>query len=89
MKHAPPETYTPLPTRAQQRMVTHQAINVPTIQEQVTTKRIFTHNALMEYTATHGLTKFEHYANPMVHPTTGESISSYKRLMNNLETAET
>jgi hypothetical protein len=26
---------------------------------------------------------FEHYAMPMVHPTTGETISSYKRLMNN------
>ena len=37
----------------------------------------------------HGPTKFEHYANPMVHPTTVETISSYKRLMNNPETAET
>ena len=31
---------------------------------------------------------FAHFASPMVHPTTGETISSYKRLMNDPETAE-
>jgi hypothetical protein len=31
---------------------------------------------------------YEHYATPMAHPTTGELISSYKRLMNNPHTAE-
>jgi hypothetical protein len=31
---------------------------------------------------------YAHYASPMVHPTTGETITSYKRLMNNPETAE-
>ena len=60
-----------------------------TIQEQVSTEHIFTPHALMEYTTMHGPTKFEYYANPMVHPTTGETISSYKRLMNYPETAET
>ena len=70
-------------------MVTQQAIHVLTIQEQVSTKHIFTPNALMEYKTMHRPTKFEHYANPMAHPTTGETISSYKRLMNNPETAET
>ena len=29
-----------------------------------------------------------HFVSPMVHPTTGETISSYKRLMNDPETAE-
>ena len=32
--------------------------------------------------------KFEHYANPMVHPVTGKTISSYKQLMNNPATVE-
>jgi len=32
--------------------------------------------------------KFEHYANPMVHPKTGETISSYKKLMHDPATAE-
>jgi hypothetical protein len=31
---------------------------------------------------------YKHYAMPMRHPTTGELISSYKRLMNNPHTAE-
>ncbi len=31
---------------------------------------------------------FEHYANPMVHPITGETISSYIKLMNDLATAK-
>jgi hypothetical protein len=43
----------------------------------------------MEWATTHGPTKFEHYANPMVHPTMGETISIYKRLMNDPKTAET
>jgi hypothetical protein len=32
---------------------------------------------------------FEHYAMPMVHPTMGKAISSYKWLMNNPVTADT
>ncbi len=31
---------------------------------------------------------FAHFASPMIHPTTGEAISGYKRLMNDTETAE-
>ena len=31
---------------------------------------------------------YEHYAMPGIHPTTGELIRSYKRLMNNANTAE-
>jgi hypothetical protein len=31
---------------------------------------------------------YAHFVSPMVHPTMGEMISSYKRLMNDPETAE-
>ena len=31
---------------------------------------------------------FKHYANPMVHPVMGKTISSYKKLMNNPATPE-
>ena len=89
MKYAPPTTCTLIPTRAQQRMVTQQAINVLTIQEQSSTERIFTPNAIMECATTHGPTQCEHSANPMVDPTTGEKISSYKHLMTDPEMAET
>ncbi len=69
-------------------MVTQQAINVLTIQEKVSTDRVFTPTALMEFAVTHGPTKFENYASPMVHPVMGETISSYKKLMNNPAMAE-
>jgi hypothetical protein len=32
---------------------------------------------------------FEHFAMPMIHPTTGETIASYKKLMNDPATQET
>ncbi len=69
-------------------MVTQQAINVLTIEEKVSTDRVFTPTALMEFAVMHGPTKFEHYANPTVHPVTGETISSHKKLMNDPTTAE-
>ncbi len=31
---------------------------------------------------------YAHFASPMVHPTTGDTITSYKHLMHNQETAE-
>ena len=86
---SPHKTYSPFPSAARQKMVTQQAINILTIQEQVSADRIFTPNTLMVFVTTHSPTKFEHYANPMVHPTTGETISSYKRLINDPETTET
>jgi hypothetical protein len=84
----PPVTFNPIPSGARQQMVTQQAINVLTIQEQVATNEAFTPNSLMQFIVMHGLTKFKHYANPTVHPVTGETISSYKKLMNDPATAE-
>ncbi len=84
----PPVTITPIPSRARQRVVMQQAINVLTIQEKVATNNAFTLKTLMEFIVTHGPTKFEHYANPMVHPVTCETVSSYKKLMNDPATAE-
>ena len=59
-----------------------------TIQEQVAGNNAFTPHSLTKVGVTNGPMIFEHYANPMVHPTTGETISSYKKLMNDPETAE-
>ena len=70
-------------------MVTQQAINVLTIQGNVATDWIFTPIVLMEFATAHGPTKFEHYANPMVHLTMGKTISNYKRIMNDPGSAET
>ncbi len=84
----PPVTFTPIPSGARQRVVTQQAINVLTIQEKVATNNAFTPKTLMEFVVMHGSTKFKHYATLMVHPVTGETISSYRKLMNDPATAE-
>jgi hypothetical protein len=56
-------------------VVTQQAINVLTIQENVATNTAFMPKTLLEFVVTHGPTKFELYVNPMVYPITGETIS--------------
>ncbi len=84
----PPKMYTAIPRRARQRLVTQQAINVLTIQEDVSLDTMYTPQALMNKRAQMLPTMFEHFASPMVHPITGETISSYKKLMNNPATAE-
>ena len=81
-------TRTPIPTRAQHRMVTQQAINVLAIQEQATPERIFAPRCLEKYLPTPGPSNLKHYANPMVHPVTGETITSYKKAMKDPATAE-
>jgi hypothetical protein len=86
---APPKaTSRPIPSVARQRIVTQQALNVMTIQQQVATNAAFTPSALTPHGVTHRPMKFEHYANPMVHPIMGETISSYKKLMHDPATAE-
>jgi hypothetical protein len=84
----PPQTFTATPRGAWQRLVTQQAINVLTIQEEVSLDTMYTPQALMNKRAQVLPTMFEHFASPMVHPITGETISSYKKLMNDPETAE-
>jgi hypothetical protein len=84
----PPQTYTAIPRGARQRLVTQQVINILTIQEEVSLDTMYTLQALMNEQAQVLPTMYEHFANPMVHPITGETISSYKKLMNNPATAE-
>jgi hypothetical protein len=71
-----------LPRTIQQ---TH-AINILTLMEQASSSTSHTPHALMKYPKMP--INFEHYANPMVHPVTGETISSYKKLMHNPATSE-
>jgi hypothetical protein len=85
--HAWPASSSP-PPGATSRIVTQQAINVMTLKERVTDHGTFTPRALKRVGKTTGPVKFEHYASPMEHPVTGETISSYKKLMNDPTTAE-
>jgi hypothetical protein len=84
----PTATFHPIQSVAQQRIVTQQALNVMTIQEKVANNAAFTPHSLQLIGRTHRPMKLEHYANPMVHPITGVTISSYKKLMHDPATAE-
>ncbi len=83
-----PQTYTAIPRGARQRLVTQQVINVLTIQEEVSLDMMYTPQAMMNVQAQVLPTMFEHFASLMVHPMMGETISSYKKLMNNPAMAE-
>jgi hypothetical protein len=84
----PPTTAQSLPTRARHRIVSRQAINALTIQEQVSMDTAFIPNALRKHHVQQVAPNLEHYAYPMVHPITGKTISSYKKLMKDPATAE-
>jgi hypothetical protein len=71
-----------IPGGAQQRIVTQHAINILTLREQASFSTIHTPRALMKHAKMR--VNMEHYANPMVHPVTGCTISSYKQLRKNL-----
>ena len=85
-----PQSYLPAPNNARQRIVTRHAINALTTSEKGKCQNAFTPEALLhsavEDEPNH--CHFEHFASPMVHPVTGETISSYKKLMHNPATAE-
>ena len=66
--------------------MTRHAINVLTLQEKASFNAIHVPTKLMCEASIPII--FEHYANPMMHPVTGKTISSYKQLMNNPATAE-
>jgi hypothetical protein len=83
----PPTTFTAIPNRAQQRIVTRQAINVLTIQEEVLANNKFTPMCLMKHMKKSIPMMFEHFVSSMVHPIMGKKISSYKKLMNDPATA--
>jgi hypothetical protein len=83
-----PTTYISIPQDVRQRIVSRQVINVLTVHKEANANTKFTPRCLMKH-AKKGLpVMFEHFASPMVHPITGITISSYKKLMNDPATAE-
>jgi hypothetical protein len=59
-----------------------------TMREALTPPTAFTPQNLVLMESNNSVQNFAHFASPMVHPTTGETISSYKWLMNDPETAK-
>jgi hypothetical protein len=74
-------------TRASARLISQSALNTMTMQEALTISLPFTPRKLAPTTYTDS-TNCAHFTAPMIHPTTGEIISSYKRLMHDPATAE-
>jgi hypothetical protein len=83
-----PTTYIPIPRGVRQRIVSRQAINVLTIHKEANANTKFTPQCLMKHVKKGLPVMFEHFASPMVHPITGITISSYKKLINDPTTAE-
>ena len=81
----PQTTSNAIPSGARQRIVTRHAVNLLTLQEEALFSTIHTPCVLKHAKVP---INFEHYVNPMVHPVTGRTISSYKNLMHNPATAE-
>ena len=84
-----PAPYVPIPNGIQQRVVTRHAINMLTTVERESCQRIFTPTKLLPPIVMDLPSHLEHFCSPMVHPITGETISSYKKLMHDPATAET
>ena len=74
-------------TRASARLISQSALNAMTMHEVLTIHLPFTPRKLVPSTFNDSA-NYAHFAAPMIHPTTGEIISSYKRLMNDPATAE-
>jgi hypothetical protein len=84
----PLATYHPIPTGACSRIVTRHVINTLTATELKSCQDILTpDNLSVAHQGTPSICP-EHFACPIVHPITGETISSYKKLMNDPATAE-
>jgi hypothetical protein len=74
-------------TRARARLISQNTLNAMTMHEALTIHLPFTPQKLVPPTYNDSA-NYAHFAAPMIHPTTGEIISSYKRLMNDPATAE-
>ncbi len=84
--HYGPRATPAIPTSAQQQIITQQAMSILTLWEQASFSTIHMPRVLMKQEKIP--MNFEHYANPIVHPVTGRTITSYKKLMHNPATAE-
>jgi hypothetical protein len=69
----------PVPrTRASTRVISQQALNAVTMRKAIDAPRIFTPQHFMRKAYEGNIPNYAHFASPMVHPKTGETITSYK-----------
>ena len=78
----------PVQCNARNYIVSNQAINALVMLEQCTPSNIFTPRSLESSRTFQPIHDLKHFANPMVHPVTGETISSYRKAMQDPAIAE-
>ncbi len=85
-------TFTPIQgsiaSKAQSHIISQQALNAMTMKEALYPPMAFSPSHLMMPAVVDKIPNYARYASLMVYPATGETITSYKRLMNNLEAAK-
>ena len=75
-----------VPSRVQPCWGQRLALNVLSLSKEASSDTRFTPTSLLKHAPLP--VNCEHYANPMVHPVTGKTISSYKKLMHDPATAD-
>jgi hypothetical protein len=74
----------PFTCKARHNLISTQAINALTTREQCTPNAAYRHHGMDQQQNTLPA-NMNHYANPMVHPVTGDIVSSYKKAMHDTD----
>jgi len=74
--------------RTHAKLISQHTLNALSMKETLYAPQIFVQQNYAHHNFVKNVPIYAHFASPMVHPTTGETISSYKRLMHNPVTAE-
>jgi hypothetical protein len=73
---------------AQMHIISKTALDAMTVKVALYVPQAFTHHAFTTPEFIDHVPNYAYYASPMIHPVTGKTIFSYKRLMHNPETTE-
>jgi hypothetical protein len=64
--------------RANTKLISQHALNALTMKEALYAPQVFVQRNYEHHNFVENVPNYTHFASPMVHPTTGETISSYK-----------
>jgi hypothetical protein len=74
--------------RANAKLTSQHTLNALTMKEALYTPKNFAQRKYVHHNFVKNVLNYAHYLSSMVHPTTSETISSYKQLMHDPATAE-
>jgi hypothetical protein len=70
------------------KLISQHALNALTMKEALYAPKTFAQRKYVHHNFVKNVPNYTHFASPMVHSTTGETITSYKRLLHNPAMAE-